>query len=214
MNKAKKLWICDLQKTFSFSVEFNKMRESLGVYEHQDRYLRSKDRLDRGKLPFDTKLPILLSNSHHFIDLVIQSAHEKAYHNGVRETLLDLSSKYWIPRENSRQMFIVQKIRRITVSITYISDLPKLRVIGGQTLKAAKTDLCGSVYTKVHPKSKEMTESYISIATCEASRTLHLEISPDQFATAYLRSQRRFIERGGIPKLIVTDNGKTFKGRD
>ena len=34
VNTAKKLWICDLQKTFSSSVEFNKTKDSLGVYEH------------------------------------------------------------------------------------------------------------------------------------------------------------------------------------
>ena len=40
LNTAKKLWICDLQKKFSLSVEFNKTKESLGVYEHEDGYLR------------------------------------------------------------------------------------------------------------------------------------------------------------------------------
>ena len=92
LNKAKKLWIFDLQKTFSSSVEFNKRKEPLGVYEHEDGYLRCKDRLGRGKLPFDTKLPILFPNSHHFTDLVVQSAHEKVYHNGIRETLLEIRS--------------------------------------------------------------------------------------------------------------------------
>ena len=38
-------------------------------------------------------------------------------------------------------------------------------------------------------------------------------ILPDRATAAYLRSQRRFIARRGIPKLIVSDNGKTFKGR-
>ena len=42
---------------------------------------------------------------------------------------------------------------------------------------------------------------------------IHLEILPDQSTSAYLRSQRRFIARRRIPKLIVSDNGKMFKGR-
>ena len=42
---------------------------------------------------------------------------------------------------------------------------------------------------------------------------IHLEILPDQSTAAYVRSQRRFTARRGIPKLIVSDNGKTFKGR-
>ena len=67
------------------------MKESLGVYNHEDGHLTCKRRLGRGKLPFDRKLSILLPNSNHFIDLVTQSAHEKVNHNGVRETLQDRS---------------------------------------------------------------------------------------------------------------------------
>ena len=35
LKTAKKLRICNLPKTFSMSVEFNKMKESLGVYEYE-----------------------------------------------------------------------------------------------------------------------------------------------------------------------------------
>ena len=42
LNTAKKLWIRDIQKTFSSNVEFNKTKESLGVYEHEDGYFRCK----------------------------------------------------------------------------------------------------------------------------------------------------------------------------
>ena len=94
-----------------------------------------------------------------------------------------------------------------------MSDLPEFRVVPGRAFKASGIDLCGPVCTKVHPKNKQMTNNYISITTCASSRMIHLEILPDQTTAAYLRSQRRFIAQQGIPKLIVSDNGKTFKGR-
>ena len=94
-----------------------------------------------------------------------------------------------------------------------MSGLPEFRVVGGQAFKVAGVDLCSPVYTKVHPKSKEMTKNYISITTCATSRMIHLEILPDQTTSAYLQSKRRFIAQRGIPKLIVSENGKTFKGR-
>ena len=56
----------------------------------------------------------------------------------------------------------------------------KIRVVGAQAFQPAGVGLCGSVYTKIHPKSKEMTKNYISITTCESSRMIHLEILPDQ----------------------------------
>ena len=58
-----------------------------------------------------------------------------------------------------------------------------------------------------------MTKNYFSITTYATSRMIHLEILPDQSTAVYLRSQRRFIAQQGILKLIVSGNGKTFKGR-
>ena len=136
LNTAKKLWICNLQKTFSSSVEFNKTKESLGVYEHEDGYLRCKGRLGRGKLPFDTKLPILLPNSHHFTDLVMQNAHKKVYHNGVRETLLEIRSMYWIPKGRQtvkrilNKCLLGRKLGRLPYPSPTESDLPEFRVVG------------------------------------------------------------------------------------
>ena len=92
-----------------------------------------------------------------------------------------------------------------------MSDLPQFRVAVGKAFKATGVDLCGPVYTKVHPKDKQMTKTYISITTCASSRMIHLEILPDQTTAAYLRSQRGFIARREIPKLIVSDNWKTLK---
>ena len=109
LNKTKKLWICNLPKTISSSVEFNKMRESLGVHEHKDGYLRCKGQLSRGKLSFDAKLPILLLNSHHFTELIIQSTHKKVHHNGVRETLLEIRLKYWIHKDRQTVKIILNK---------------------------------------------------------------------------------------------------------
>ena len=198
------------------SVEFNKTKESLGAYGHEDGYLRCKGRLDRGKLPFDTKLPILIPNSHHFTDLVVESAHEKVYHNGVRETLLEIRSKYWIPKGRQTvnrilgKCLLCRKLERLPYPSPAVSDLPEFRVVPGRAFKASGIDLCGPVCTKVHPKNKQMTNNYISITTCASSRMIHLEILLDETTAAYLQSQRRRIARRGIAKSIVSDNGKTL----
>ena len=90
LNKAKKLWICNLQKTFSLSVEFNKMRESLGVFKH-----------------------------------------------GVRETLLEIRSKYWIPKGRQtvkrilNKCLLCRKLEGLPYPSPTVSDLPEFRVVGG-----------------------------------------------------------------------------------
>ena len=41
---------------------------------------------------------------------------------------------------------------------------------------------------------------------------MHIEVLIDQ-STEDLRIQRQFIAQKGIPKLMISDNGKIFKGR-
>ena len=38
-------------------ITFNKARESLGVYRHEDGYLRCRGKLGRGKIPVNKKNP-------------------------------------------------------------------------------------------------------------------------------------------------------------
>ena len=45
---------------------------------------------------FPTKHAILLNSKHHITTLIIKDCHEKVMHNGVKETLTQLRSKYWI----------------------------------------------------------------------------------------------------------------------
>ena len=66
----------------------------------------------------------------------------------------------------------------------------------------------------MYSKGNEMHKAYIAITTCPTSCMIHLEVTPDLTTNAYLRSQRRFTARRGFPDIFVSDNGKTFKGRD
>ena len=73
------------------NITFNKTRKFLGVHWHEDGYWRCIGRLGRGKVPFDTKEFILLPNSNQFTGLSYKDIHEKMYHNGVQETLAQIS---------------------------------------------------------------------------------------------------------------------------
>ena len=59
-----------------------------------------------------------------------------------------------------------------------------------------------------------MHKVYISLYTCSSSRALHLDLVPDMSSEAFVRSLERFIGRRGFPVLIISDNGKTFKGQE
>ena len=78
---------------------FNKRAQSLGLYEDELGLLRCRGRIGKAKIAFETRFPILLPRSHHLTDLIINDAHERVYHNGVKETLAEIldGQRYVVP---------------------------------------------------------------------------------------------------------------------
>ena len=56
-----------------------------------------------------------------------------------------------------------------------------------------------------------MKKVWICLYTCCVVRAIHLDLVPDQTTPAFLRSFRRYVARRGVPRQVVSDNGKTFK---
>ncbi|XP_068685002.1 uncharacterized protein [Montipora foliosa] len=50
--------------------------------------------------------------------------------------------------------------------------------------------------------------------TCASSRAVHLDVVPRLTTEAFVRSFKRFIARRGVPNLVVSDNGSTFKSEE
>ena len=52
---------------------------------------------------------------------------------------------------------------------------------------------------------------WICLFTCLTSRAVHLDTVLDMTAETFIRALKRFSARRGLPKKIISDNGKTFK---
>ena len=59
-----------------------------------------------------------------------------------------------------------------------------------------------------------MTKVYIALFTCAKSRAVHLELVSSLDAPMFLLCLRRFTGHRGLPKLIVSDNAKTFQASE
>ena len=57
----------------------------------------------------------------------------------------------------------------------------------------------------------EMAKAWITLFTCSTSRAVHLELVPGMDTDTFLHCLKRFVGRHGIPRLIVSDNVKTFE---
>ena len=76
-------------------------------------------------------------------------------------------------------------------------------------------DFAGPLFVKSKVKDDpEMTKVDIALFTCATSRAVHLELVSSLDAPTFLLCLRRFIGRRGLPKLIVSDNAKTFQASE
>ena len=51
----------------------------------------------------------------------------------------------------------------------------------------------------------------LALFTCGSTRAVHLEVIPNLSTKTFIISFKRFTRRRGIPRLVVSDNAKTFK---
>ena len=89
--------------------------------------------------------------------------------------------------------------------------LPTFRVTEEPAFTFTGVDFAGPLYVR----SSEWDvggKVWICIYTCCVTRAIHLDILCNMSLEFFLRSFRRFVARRGLPRRVVSDNGKTFKG--
>ena len=140
-------------------------------------------------------------------------------HNGVKEILTELRTRFWVVRGSQ----IIRKMASKCVkckrlggkhyALPKTAPLPKFRVEETPAFTNTGIDFAGPLYVKTSTAKEphDTSKVYIALYTCGSSRAVHLDVVPDLNAGTFIRSFKRFIGRQGIPRLVVTDNAKTFK---
>lgn len=103
INKAE-ICILKLMQTEQFSNEIRKLKNkqaitkgklvSLNPFLDNNDLIRVGGRLQKSKLTFSQKHPILLPNRHRLTDQIIREFHENYYHAGIKTTLCILRQKF------------------------------------------------------------------------------------------------------------------------
>ena len=97
LSKAEQLWLEDVQGTLSSDNNFPQLRKQLDLFRDEKGIWRCGSRLGSTELPYATKHPIFISRDY-FSLLIVKQAHCRVFHNGGKETLTEVRSKYWIVR--------------------------------------------------------------------------------------------------------------------
>ena len=196
------------------SPNYKQLVLTLGLVK-QDGLIRCTGRLGRSDLEESAKKPILLPKDHWLTHLLIQKAHQSVLHGGVRETLAEVRSHYWICQGRQQVKKFAQKCvtcrkfqgRPYPAPVT--AELPEFRVTESRPFSKTGVDFAGPIYIKTG--KSQMRKVYLCLYTCAVTRALHLELADDLTANCFIQCFRRFSARRGRPQLIISDNAKTFK---
>ena len=218
MDQARELWIKEVQRSVYNDKNFDQVKVSLSLFTDDEGILRCGGRLKNAPIPYDARFPIFLPRCSRFIYLVINDCHFKVLHNGARDTLTELRSRFWVTKGRQtvktaiRNCSVCKKLQGRSYVVPPPPPLPEFRLSDEFAFTRVGVDFAGPIYVKdVFAKKGDMNKVYIALFTCAATRAVHLQLVPNPSAQSFIRALARFKGRRGIPVLIVSDNGKTFK---
>ena len=88
-------WIKVAQFALKEQDNFKQLKHKFGLKEI-DGCLRCVGRLAHADLEPETINPIILPSDHELTKLIIRKCHERVHHCGVRATLTELRTRYWV----------------------------------------------------------------------------------------------------------------------
>ena len=221
LKNARNLWIAHEQEYESRTKkdEFMKTKANLRIYTDEKGIMRCKGRLSNSELPYDTKYPIYIPKGSHLAKLIVIESHENVFHQKERATLTEVRSNNWIPqcRRLVRNLVpkcqLCLKFESLDLSLPPAPSLPSYRVEISPPFTNVGFDHMGPLWVYDLFNRDETHKVYVALYTCCSTRMLHLELQPALDAPACIRSFKRTFARVGRPKLLISDNHKTFRSR-
>ena len=190
-------------------------KQQWNLFEDERGVVRCQGRFGNSDLVDFAKYPILLDSNHYFSILVVWSCHRRVMHGGVKETLAELRSTFWIVRGRffvRRLLFgctACKKFQGKPCKTPPPPPLPGCRVKEAPAFTYIGLDYLGPLY--VRSTSEKDRKVWICLFACCVTRAVHFEVVPNLTAAAFLRCFMRYVARRSIPSFVISDNAKTFK---
>ncbi|KRY47805.1 hypothetical protein T03_15691 [Trichinella britovi] len=224
LHKAEEMWVRRTQEE-EVQAEIQALVRHGRVAEHSrisqlDHYLdergvlRAGGRLVNSDLPAPMQHPAVLPGNHELTRGLIRRCHQRQLHAGVEQTLASLRQHYWVLKGRSQVKRVTREClvcRRATARPTQprMATLPRDRVVEAPAFSQVGMDFAGPLYVRVGRKTT--SPRYVCLITCMVTRAVHLELVPQMTTARVLQALRRFMARRGRPKIIQSDNFRSFK---
>lgn len=180
--------------------------------------LRVGGRLSKAELSYDQRHPIILSNNHHFTNLIVMHEHKKQLHAGPQLLLANIRLKFWI----LSGLNTIKKVLRSCIicfrvkpkgSSALMGDLPESRITPSRPFYDSGVDFAGPINIKTSKlKNSKILKSYIAVFVCFVTKAVHIEVVSDLTTESFLNALKRFISRRGKCRNLYSDNGTNFVG--
>ena len=131
----------------------------------EDDTLRRKGKISKASLPYDSKNPIYLPKCD-FSKILVKFIHCKVLYNGVKDTLNELRTNFWISKARNfissiiKSIFIVRKSRS-RLKYPPALDLPSTRVAFAPAFTHIGVHYAGPVFVKNIYNSQKMYKAWI-----------------------------------------------------
>lgn len=91
------MWIKHSQEKLKKGRNYEDLVKKLNLKDLEG-VLRCSGRLQNSDLEPEFQQPIIIARDHQFTRLVIEECHRKTQHSGVRTTLGELRSRFWVSK--------------------------------------------------------------------------------------------------------------------
>ena len=200
IESAERFWIKEAQQDDEMQSDVPLKKDQLGIWRCE------------GRVP--NYHPIFLPRNHTLVKLLIEQSHRRMLHGGVSMTMSCIRERFWIPKLRTLVKKVIHncnKCKRFRVkglAALSSSQLPTFRSQMTDPFASTGVDFAGPIKYRINKKT--VGKAYIALFTCATTRAVHLKLCRDLTAEEFQRALKEFVARRGTPRLIVSDNGKTF----
>ena len=186
----------------------------LAPFLADDGLLRIRGRLQFSELSYEEKHPVILPRGHLATQLV-REQHLFLKHAGVATLITAVRSAFWIVGLRCIARRVVHRCvscRRhdSRACCEPAAPLPQDRTNQAPPFAVTGVDYAGPLFCVDSPKQK----FYICLFTCAVTRAVHLEMTESLPLNDFMLAFRRFTARRGVPRVVYSDNARTFLGAD
>lgn len=142
---------------------------------------RCGGRLLNAEVSFSVKHPILLPKTHPLTTLIVTEAHQRVFHNGVKETLVETRRRFWVLKGRS----LTRWLHHRCVLCRQFEGAP-FKTPPPPPLPGFQPSLIQALTLLVPSVSKPHHKVWICLYMCFVTRAVHLDAVPDMSTQTFI----------------------------